>query len=89
MRFIPLLVLPALLLGAGLRAASAEESCNVPASAMMSKADMIKSLQDRGYVKIRNLSTHNGCYEAKGFDRNGKRFELELNGQNGQIVNAE
>ncbi len=69
-------------------AAFAEESCAVTGP-MMNKAAMTKSLQDRGYVKIRNLSTHNGCYEAKGWDSKGKRFELELNGATGAIVNAE
>jgi hypothetical protein len=50
---------------------------------------MTKSLQDRGYVQIRSLSTHNGCYEAKGIDNKGRRFELELNGATGAIANAE
>jgi hypothetical protein len=66
----------------------AEESC--PHSGpMMDKAAMTKSLHDRGYVKIRSLSTHDGCYEAKGWDSKGQRFELELNGATGAIVNAE
>ena len=50
---------------------------------------MTKSLQDRGYTQIRGLSTHNGCYEAKGIDSKGHRFELELNGATGAVVNAE
>ena len=69
-------------------AAFAEESCKVSAP-MMSKEAMTKSLQDRGYIKIRSLATHNGCYEAKGLDAKGKRFELELDGATGAIVNAE
>jgi hypothetical protein len=83
------LILATLLACAGIQAASAEESCPVSAAEMMSKAAMTKSLQDRGYTQIRSLSTHNGCYEAKGLDKNGKRFELELNGHTGDIVNAE
>lgn len=66
----------------------AEESCNV-SGPIMTKADMTKSLEQRGYIKIRSLSTHNGCYEAKGYDSKGHRFELELNGSTGEIVNAE
>ena len=68
--------------------AMAEESCtnNGP---MMTKEAITKSLQDRGYSQVRSLSAHNGCYEAKGIDSKGKRFELELNGSDGQIVNAE
>ena len=83
------LALAALIVGAGIQGASAEETCPVAAAEMMSKAAMTKSLQDRGYTQIRSLSTHNGCYEAKGLDKNGKRFELELNGRTGDIVNAE
>jgi hypothetical protein len=69
-------------------AAFAEESCTV-SGAIMSKEIMTKNLQDRGYTQIRSLSTHNGCYEAKGIDSKGHRFELELNGATGAIVNAE
>jgi hypothetical protein len=69
-------------------AALAEESCTI-SGPMMSRAAMTKSLQDRGYVQIRGLSTHNGCYEAKGIDSKGHRFELEVNGATGAIVNAE
>ncbi len=73
---------------AGAGTARAEESCNVTGN-VMARADMEKSLHERGYTDIRGLSTHNGCYEAKGIDKNGKRFELEVNGQTGEIVNAE
>lgn len=69
-------------------ASFAEESCKV-SGPIMTKEAMTKSLQDRGYSQIRSLSTHNGCYEAKGIDSKGKRFELELNGATGDIANAE
>ncbi|MBS0559176.1 MAG: PepSY domain-containing protein [Proteobacteria bacterium] len=68
--------------------AYAEESCSL-SGPMMSKEAITKSLHERGYTQIRGLSTHNGCYEAKGIDSKGKRFELELNGATGAIVNAE
>lgn len=69
-------------------AALAEESCG-PVHNPMTRIAMEKSLVSRGYTKIRSLSFHNGCYEAKGFDSHGKRFELELNGATGAIQNAE
>jgi len=69
-------------------AALAEESCGTVANPM-SKTAMEQSLHDRGYTQIRSLSRHNGCYEAKGFDSHGKRFELELNAATGAIHNAE
>lgn len=68
--------------------ASAEESCHL-SGPMMSKEAITKSLHARGYVRIRSISSHNGCYEAKGFDKKGKRFELELNGATGAIVTEE
>ncbi len=90
MRLTTALAVAALVGCLGAQGALAEESCPVSAgAAMMPKAAITKSLETRGYTQIRNLSTHNGCYEAKGLDRNGKRFELELNGQSGAVVNAE
>ena len=68
--------------------APAEESCN-SAGQPMSRAAIEQSLQQRGYTQIRSLSLHHGCYEAKGFDSKGKRFELELDASTGSIHNAE
>ncbi|HEX5327852.1 MAG TPA: PepSY domain-containing protein [Acetobacteraceae bacterium] len=86
MRVSILLACLALVLAAP--AALAEESCH-SAGQPMTKAAMEKSLTARGYTRIRSLSLHNGCYEAKGFDSNGKRFELELDAATGAIHNAE
>lgn len=72
----------------GIPGAFAEESCGV-VSNPMTKSAMEQSLVRRGYTQIRSLSLHNGCYEAKGFDSHGKRFELELNAATGAIHNAE
>ena len=69
-------------------AALAEESC-ASAGQPMSRTAMEQSLHQRGYTQIRGLSLHNGCYEAKGFDSKGKRFELELDAATGAIHNAE
>jgi hypothetical protein len=68
--------------------ALAEESCSGKGQPMSSTA-MEQSLHQRGYTTIRSLSLHNGCYEAKGFDSKGKRFELELDASTGAIHNAE
>jgi len=83
------LALAALIVCAGVQGAVAEESCPASVGQMLSKAAITKSLHERGFTQIRSLSTHNGCYEAKGLDKNGRRFELELNGQTGAVVNAE
>jgi Peptidase propeptide and YPEB domain len=69
-------------------AAFAEQSCQLSGSPM-SRADMEKSLIGRGYSTIRSLQYHNGCYEAQGFDKAGKRFELEVNASTGAINTQE
>ena len=83
-----LLMLTAIAFVATVSVAHAEESCTVSGQ-IMSRDAITKSLQDRGYTQIRGLSTHNGCYEAKGIDSKGHRFELEVNGATGEIVNQE
>lgn len=66
----------------------ADETCKSSGPALTSDA-ITKSLHDRGFTQIRSLATHNGCYEAKGIDNKGKRFELEVNASTGEIVNQE
>jgi hypothetical protein len=68
--------------------ASAEQSCNVTGK-LMTRTEITKSLHTRGFTDVRGLSTHNGCWEAKGLDSKGRRFELELNGATGAIQNRE
>ena len=68
--------------------ALAEESCGGTGQPM-SRAAIEQNLQQHGYTTIRSLSLHNGCYEAKGFDAKGHRFELELDASTGSIHNAE
>jgi len=86
MRFLPALVCLGLLVGTS--SAFAEESC-ASTGQPMTRTAMEQSLHQRGYTQIRGLSLHNGCYEAKGFDSKGKRFELELDAATGAIHNAE
>lgn len=88
-----LLLAAAVAMGTGMVAtiapsASAEESCSVTGP-VMSKEAMQKSLTERGYTQIRSLREHRGCYEAKGIDQNGKRFEIEVNGATGAVQNVE
>ncbi len=82
------LVLACLAVALAATPAFAEESCT-SSGHPMSRTAMEQSLHQRGFTKIRSLSLHNGCYEAKGFDSKGKRFELELDAATGAIHNAE
>jgi len=68
--------------------ALAEESCSGNGTPM-TKAAIQSQLKAQGYTKIKELKSHGGCYEAKGFDRYGKRFELEINSYTGKINNNE
>lgn len=68
--------------------ASAEESCT-GSGKTLDKSAIEKRLNEQGYSKIRGIQRHNGCYEAKGFDKSGRRFELEVNSWTGKIVTKE
>ena len=46
-------------------------------------------LASEGFTQIRDMRSHQGCYEAKGFDSVGKRFEIEVNAYTGAIINKE
>lgn len=85
---LPRLLLCLALLPLLTQASFAEESC-VGSGPLMSRTTIEQSLHQRGYRNIRSLSLHNGCYEAKGYDSQGKRFELELDASTGTIHNAE
>jgi hypothetical protein len=70
------------------RGALAEESCSGNGTPM-TKTAVETQLKSQGYTKIKEIKSHAGCYEAKGFDQNGKRFELEINSYTGKINNQE
>jgi len=66
----------------------AEESCSGSGTPMTVEAVKAKLALD-GYTQIKDIRSHQGCYEAKGFDSAGKRFEIEVNAYTGTIVNKE
>ena len=78
----------ALALGLGTQFASAEESC-AGTGAPMTKQQVQAQLVSQGYVTVREIKSHGGCYEAKGLDKNGQRFELEVNSFTGKISTKE
>jgi hypothetical protein len=43
-------------------------------------------LSERGYTQIKGLGEEEGCVEAKGLDKDGKRFEVYLHPHTGDIV---
>ena len=70
------------------QAAFAEESCSGSGTPLT--VDAVKAkLTSEGYTQIKEVRTHGGCYEAKGLDSAGKRFEIEVNAYTGDINNKE
>jgi hypothetical protein len=70
------------------QAAFAEESCSGSGTPLT--VDAVKAkLASEGSTKIKEIRTHGGCYEAKGLDNSGKRFEIEVNAYTGDINNKE
>jgi len=73
-------------------AANRRAACAVTAAAdgtkpaPMSQADLRTKLVADGYTEIRSFGTEDGCVEAKGTDKAGKRFELYLHPVTGAIV---
>jgi hypothetical protein len=72
----------------GAQGAFAEESCSGTGTPL-TKTEVKAQLVAQGYTQIRELKTHGGCYEAKGLDAKGQRFELEINSFTGKIANKE
>lgn len=70
------------------QAAFAEESCAGSGTPMTTEA-MKAKLTSEGYTQIKEIRSHGGCYEAKGLDSAGKRFEIEVNAYTGKINNKE
>jgi hypothetical protein len=55
----------------------------------MTTEAMKAKLTSEGYTQIKEIRSHGGCYEAKGLDSAGKRFEIEVNAYTGEINNKE
>jgi len=70
------------------QAAFAEESCAGSGTPMTTEA-MKAKLTSEGYTQIKEIRSHGGCYEAKGLDSAGKRFEIEVKAYTGEINNKE
>jgi hypothetical protein len=47
---------------------------------------VIGKLRELGYQKIRGLVRERGCYEAKGFDKDGNRVEVYVEPSTGKIM---
>ena len=67
-------------------AASAEEQYCTGQGEPMAEEQVIKKLETLGYQKVKKLDMEHGCYEAKGFDKDGNRVEVYLEPATGEVV---
>ncbi len=88
MRKVTIAVATACVFAVMSQAAFAEESCSGSGTPLTVAAVKAK-LTSEGYTQIKEIRTHGGCYEAKGLDSAGKRFEIEVNAYTGEINNKE
>lgn len=89
-------LIPAIALGsvvalsgaAGASAAELSQLCAVkdPAAAKVSEQQVRQTLTEHGYTNVRGIGAEDGCIEAKGTDKDGKRFEVYLHPATGEIV---
>ncbi len=68
--------------------ASAEEQYCSGQGTPKAQEQVLQELAAQGYQKIKELEMEHGCYEAKGFDKDGQRVELYLEPATGAIVKA-
>ncbi|MBZ0070762.1 MAG: PepSY domain-containing protein [Thiohalobacteraceae bacterium] len=54
--------------------ALADERCDDPISDWQSRDALRQKLEDNGW-KVKRIKIDDGCYEVKGVDHNGNRFE--------------
>jgi hypothetical protein len=66
--------------------ASAEEKYCTGNGTPMPQEAVIARLTEAGYTRIRELDMEHGCYEAKGFDKDGRRVEVYVEPATGEIV---
>lgn len=92
-RILPILILGFIFVIAGADgtlASDLSQLCAVKdASAKkVSEEKVRQTLASHGYTDVRGLGMEDGCIEAKGFDKNGKRFEVYLHPMTGEIVKS-
>ena len=68
----------------GACAVTAVKDGNKPVS--LTDTELRTKLEAAGYTEVRSLGHEGGCVEAKGLDKNGKRFEVYLHPTTGEIV---
>ena len=55
-------------------------------AAALTDEDIRDRLTAVGYMQVRSLAHEDGCIEAKGLDKDGKRFEIYVRPTTGEII---
>ncbi len=89
-RMKPRILFPSLLLGlAGANPAIARDDlCFVPIANWQPRNVIIEQAEAQGW-KVRWIKTDHGCYEIKGRDERGFRFEVLVNPQTLEVIKIE
>lgn len=67
--------------------ALADELCEVQDGATKISEDRVKEIAaSAGYADIRSVGEEDGCFEAKGMNRDGKKVEVYVHPVHGDIV---
>ncbi len=85
MKKFTIIAVTALALSTAAAASAEEQYCNGKGEPMAADKVMQK-LETMGYQKIKKLDMEHGCYEAKGFDKDGNRVEVYLEPATGEVV---
>ena len=54
--------------------ALADNDCNEPVADWQPRETLQKQMEDKGW-QVKQIKVDDGCYEVKGIDRNGNRFD--------------
>lgn len=81
------------ILGAGFGLASpvraSEDECRVPMAEWRPREELQAKLQAEGWQRIDQIKVDDGCYEAKGYDREGFRVEAKYDPKTFELVKLE
>ncbi len=68
---------------------ASEDECRVPMAEWRPREELQTKLQAEGWQRIDQVKVDDGCYEVKGFDREGFRVEAKYDPKTFELVKLE
>lgn len=68
---------------------ASEDECRVPMAEWRPREELQTRLQAEGWQRIDQVKVDDGCYEVKGFDREGFRVEAKYDPKTFELVKLE